>query len=151
MCQSNSSLVPTLHAPSGVKWSGEQSRISWAYYPKWVMTNEIVRLLIITQHFPYNSKICLTPFEYLFLSGLSAKCFERCQVTLSQNACQPKKFNVIHQTVSARERVGSGDQTSLQHGTELYNLCKHIQFKKLLIVCYHPYAILYPNPTLTTP
>ena len=28
--------------------SGEQSRISWTYYPKQVMTNEIARSVIIT-------------------------------------------------------------------------------------------------------
>ena len=28
--------------------SGEQSRVSWAHYPKQVMTNEIARLVIIT-------------------------------------------------------------------------------------------------------
>ena len=26
--------------------------------------------------------------------------------------CTPKKFNLVHQTVSPRERVGSGDETS---------------------------------------
>ena len=30
------------------KRSGERSLISWAYYPKVVMTNEIARLVIIT-------------------------------------------------------------------------------------------------------
>ena len=42
------SLVPRPRAPPGEKWSGERSRISWAYYPKRVMTNEIARLVIIT-------------------------------------------------------------------------------------------------------
>ena len=42
------SLVPRPCAPPGEKRSGEQSRISWAYYPKQVMTNEIARLVIIT-------------------------------------------------------------------------------------------------------
>ena len=43
------SLVP--NPPTLVsrnKWSGEQSRISSAYYPKTVKTNEIVRSVIIT-------------------------------------------------------------------------------------------------------
>ena len=43
-----SSLVPTPRAPPGEKRSGEQSRISWAYSPKWWKTNEIARSLIIT-------------------------------------------------------------------------------------------------------
>ena len=43
-----SSLMPHLCAPPSEKWSGERSRISWAYYPKRVMTNEIARLVIIT-------------------------------------------------------------------------------------------------------
>ena len=42
------SLVPTPCAPLDEKWSGEQSRISWAYSPKRWKTNEIVRSLIIT-------------------------------------------------------------------------------------------------------
>ena len=41
------SLMPRLRAPPGEKRSGERSRISWAYYPN-MMTNEIVRLVIIT-------------------------------------------------------------------------------------------------------
>ena len=41
------SLVSRPHAPPGEKWSGERSRISWAYYPNVVMTNEIARLVIL--------------------------------------------------------------------------------------------------------
>ena len=41
-------FVPHPRAPLGEKWSGERSRISWAYYPKQVMTNEIARSVIIT-------------------------------------------------------------------------------------------------------
>ena len=63
----NFSLVPRPHAPPGEKRSGEQSRISWAYYPNSVMTNEIGRSVIIMWHFPYNSKIWLSPFEYPYL------------------------------------------------------------------------------------
>ena len=37
-------LVPSSHTPPGEKRSGEQSRISWAYSPKVVGTNEIVAL-----------------------------------------------------------------------------------------------------------
>ena len=46
--QPSSSLVPRPHPPPGEERSGEPSRISWAYYPKRVMTNEIVRSVIIT-------------------------------------------------------------------------------------------------------
>ena len=42
------SLVSRPRAPPGEKRSGERSRISWAYYPKRVMTNEIARSVIIT-------------------------------------------------------------------------------------------------------
>ena len=41
----SASLVPRPRAPPGEKRSGERSRISWAYYPKRVMTNEIARLV----------------------------------------------------------------------------------------------------------
>ena len=37
------SLVTSPRAPPGEKRSGEPSRISWAYYPKAVRTNEIAR------------------------------------------------------------------------------------------------------------
>ena len=43
-----SSLVTSLCAPPGEKQFGELSRISWAYYPKAVSTNEIARSVIIT-------------------------------------------------------------------------------------------------------
>ena len=43
-------------APPGKKWSGEWSWISRVYSPKVVKTNEIVRSVIITWHFPYKSK-----------------------------------------------------------------------------------------------
>ena len=52
------SLVSSPHAPPGEKQSGERSRISLVYYPKVVKTNEIARSVIITYHFPCNSKIC---------------------------------------------------------------------------------------------
>ena len=42
------SLVSSPRAPPGEKQSGEQSRISWAYYTKAVRTNEIARSVIIT-------------------------------------------------------------------------------------------------------
>ena len=47
-CLTVSSLMPRPRAPPSEKRSGEQSQISWAYYPKQVMTNEIARLAIIT-------------------------------------------------------------------------------------------------------
>ena len=53
------SFVTSPHTPPGEKRSGKQSQISWAYYPKVVRTNEIVRSV----HCPYNSKIC-----HLYLS-----------------------------------------------------------------------------------
>ena len=66
-CNVIASLVPRLHTPPGKKRSGERSRISRAYYPKRVMTNEIARSVIIMLHFPYNSKICSSPFEHPYL------------------------------------------------------------------------------------
>ena len=70
--QSLQSLFESCVQPACASWSGEQSRISWAYYPKAVKTNEIVRSVIIMYNFPCNSKICT------FLSRLSTKCFEHC-------------------------------------------------------------------------
>ena len=70
--QSLQSLFESCVQPTCASQSGEQSRISWAYYPKAVKTNEIARSVIITYSFPCNSKICT------FLSRLSTKCFEHC-------------------------------------------------------------------------
>ena len=42
------SLVPTPRALPGEKWSGERSRISWAYSPKRWKTNELARSVIVT-------------------------------------------------------------------------------------------------------
>ena len=65
--QSLQSLFESCVQPTCASQSGEQSRISWAYYPKAVKTNEIARSVIITYSFPCNSKICT------FLSRLSTK------------------------------------------------------------------------------
>ena len=67
------SLVPYPHAPPGEKRSGEWSQISWAYYSKVVMTNELVRVV----HFACNSKISIR-VSVPFLSRLAAKCFDGC-------------------------------------------------------------------------
>ena len=64
------SLVPHLCALPSEKWSGEQSRISWAYFPKEVNTNEIARLVILCCIF--------TRVSIPFLSGFGVKCFECC-------------------------------------------------------------------------
>ena len=45
--QSLQSLFESRVQPACASWSGEQSRISWAYYPKAVKTNEIARSVII--------------------------------------------------------------------------------------------------------
>ena len=46
---------------------------------KVVRTNEIVRSVIIMQHFPYNRKLFIsTRVSIPFLSGFSIKCFEHC-------------------------------------------------------------------------
>ena len=42
------SLMPSLHAaPTGEKQSDAQTRISWAYFPKVVRTNKVVKSVII--------------------------------------------------------------------------------------------------------
>ena len=45
------SHVPCSCRPLSEKQSGEQSQISWAYYPKVVMTNETARSVFITHMF----------------------------------------------------------------------------------------------------
>ena len=59
--------VPSPHVPPGLKkMHGLQSRFSWAYFQEVVTTNEIPRSVIITWHFPYNSKIFI--LTVLFVS-----------------------------------------------------------------------------------
>ena len=64
------SLVPRPRTPPGGKRSGEQSRISWAYYPKGVIINEIARLVIITYTF-------LTMVKFAHLHSNIRTFFER--------------------------------------------------------------------------
>ena len=52
--------MPSLCAPPGEKQSGKQKLTFWGLFQKVVRTNEIARLVIITQHFPYNSKIFIS-------------------------------------------------------------------------------------------
>ena len=47
-----------------------------------------------------------------FLSGLAAKCFDRARLHCRKSTLQPKKFDLVHQTPSPRERVRSGDKTT---------------------------------------
>ena len=56
----SSSLVPRLCAPPSETRSGERSRISWAYYPNRVMTNEIARSVIIRSTFFTTVKLILS-------------------------------------------------------------------------------------------
>ena len=60
----------------GEKRSGEQSRISWAYSPKVVMTNEIARSGIITSTFLTTVKFLKpTRVSIPFWSWFGVKCF----------------------------------------------------------------------------
>ena len=58
------SRVPRPRTLPSEKWSGERSKILWAYSPKVVMTNEIVK---IGNYYAHNSKICSSPFEHPYL------------------------------------------------------------------------------------
>ena len=71
--------MPSLCAPPGEKQFGKQKLTFLSLFPKVVGTNEIARLVIITQHFPYNSKVFIsTRVSVPFLSGFGVKCFECC-------------------------------------------------------------------------
>ena len=61
----------SLRAPPGGKWSGWQSQISWAYYPKLVKTNENARSVKKKMFISIQASV-------LFLSWFSTKCFECC-------------------------------------------------------------------------
>ena len=58
------SLVSNLRMPPSERQSGEQSQISWAYSPKAVRTNEIVRSVIITYRTCFTT--VLLKYPYLF-------------------------------------------------------------------------------------
>ena len=87
------SLVTSPCAPPGEKRSGERSRISWAYYPKVVRTNEIARSVIImftsltTAKFVHHHSSIRT-----FLSGLSEKCFEHLGYTVAKECASPRNW-----------------------------------------------------------
>ena len=66
------------------------------------MTNQIVRSVIITLHFPYNNKICSSP-----LSGLAAECLDRARLhsrksVHSLHIMQNKVDLLIHPATSLR-------------------------------------------------
>ena len=55
------------HTPPGEKRSGEQSQIPWALFPKSGKDQRDCEISNYYVALPYNSKICLSPFEYLYL------------------------------------------------------------------------------------
>ena len=68
--------MPSLNVcvPASKKLSGEQSRISCAYCKEVVRTNEIAGVLVVTQHFPYNSKLLIsTQASVSYLSGFDTR------------------------------------------------------------------------------
>ena len=112
-----SSLVPSPYTPPGKKRPGGWSGISWSYSPKMVRTNEIARLATIMS---LTTVTFWNPLKYLhFFERVWHKMFwtlvARWQ---SQSVCKPKKFDLVHQTVSPLERVRSGNMTR-REGEEL--------------------------------
>ena len=99
-------LVPRPHTPPSEKQSGEQSWISWACYQNVVRTDEIVRLVIIC------TCISLLEYPYLFEWVCCKMFWTLLGDTVTKVCGRPKKFNLVHQTVSPHEGVESGDETS---------------------------------------
>ena len=77
------------------------------------MTNGIARLVFITLHFLTTVKIYLYYLSIrTFLSRLAASVLIIARLHCRKSVHKPRKFDLVHQTVSPRERVGSGDETS---------------------------------------
>ena len=88
----NISLVPRLRVPLDEEWSGEWSQISWAYYPKQLMTNEIARSVILRSTFLTTENLFISIRASIpFLSRLATKWFDRCSVTSVAKACANQK------------------------------------------------------------
>ena len=122
------------------KWSGERSRISWAYYPKQVLTNEISRSVIITQHFPCNSKMCSSVFKhpYLFRAGWLQNVL--IQVTLSQKCA-----------LALEIQLGSPDHFSSREGgvwvrNSVFSAAGSMGMTPMQLLCQHSRAGVDPGP-----
>ena len=108
------SLVPTQRMPPDAKLSGEGSQISWTYFLKLVKTYKIARSLIHT----YSTSLTTVKLFHLhssiyFFELVFRKIFWMLLgYTVAKAPGSPKKFNLLHQTVSPRERVGSGEEAS---------------------------------------
>ena len=46
---------------------------------------------------------------------------------------EPKKFDLVHQTVSPHERVGSGDETNCVPGLHVY--CTYSLLNDIYLIC----------------
>ena len=102
-----SSCVPPPPTPNplGEKRSGKRSRIPWAYSPT------VVPMRLRDQSLLRSTS--LTTVKNLFISV-------RVSVPFLSGLAAPKQFDFVHQTVSPRERVGSGDDTS--YDSTVYDL-----------------------------
>ena len=106
---STTSLVPSPRTHPSEKWSGE-----WRWISKVVKNNKIARSVIITWHFPYNSKICSSPIECPHFC-----CWKKFWTLLGCNvakACtRPRNLTRFTRPfLLVRERVGSEDETNHQ-------------------------------------
>ena len=94
----------TPRAPPGEKRSGERSRISWAFSPKLASFIYLTTVKVI----PLLSSI------RTFLSGFSAKCFER--VGLSYQTNFPWVTSARHETTRSRRALPCMFQTPQHAG-----------------------------------
>ena len=90
------SLVPSPHTPPSEKRSGE------------CKLNFLV---------PQNQWDCEIGNSAPFLSGFNWRknFLNIARWHCCKSVCKPKKFDLVHQTVFPRERVGSGDETNIEY------------------------------------
>ena len=71
------------------------------------------RPVCIMCYFPHNSKIFLksTQAPIPFLRRFGIKYLNVARSRCHKSVRKPNNFDLVHQTVSPRERVGSGDET----------------------------------------
>ena len=108
------SLVPSPHAPPRLPArNGLVNQVELlGLIPK--CGHEIVRLVIMMQHFFTTAKFSIfTRVSVPFLSrfGTKINVLNVARLHCLKSVLQPKKFKLVHHTISPCERVGSGDET----------------------------------------
>ena len=115
-CERLSSPVPSLRTPPETVWWTKSNFLG--LFPK---SGKDQWDWIITLHFPYNIKFFTsTQASIPILSGFGVLIVAR--LHCRKSVCQPKKIDLVHQTVSPHERMGCGDRFSTSIADSAFTL-----------------------------